>query len=92
MLESYLMQFELKIIRAKFADFLKSCIAHASVNHDVCGNLIYMLYLHFQGILSISQDFLSICRSSMALNKLLVVIPTYIEVDDRFFRCFKKVT
>merc|ERR1712072_1541315 len=29
-------QFELKIIRAKFADFLKSCIVHASVTHDVC--------------------------------------------------------
>lgn len=29
-------QFELRIIRAKFTDFLKSCIVHATVNHDVC--------------------------------------------------------
>jgi len=29
-------QFELKIIRAKFTDFLKGCITHAAVNHDVC--------------------------------------------------------
>ena len=54
--------------------------------------LVWLCWVSFKKDIRSASMFWSIWSSSMALNKAQVEISTYFEVEDRFFRCFKKVT